>query len=135
MKNAKKWTKPLLWMHLIACLAWWIFFRRLYYGGGDMPEWVVHVVVWSILGVQFTWGFTIGLLVGPARKNRGKLWWSLLTIFLPLWFMGALAHIIFWSEGLLLATVYLAFFVIILASETYCGVLAGVRAHAQEGGD
>lgn len=132
MKGARRWGKTLLWLHLFVCCVWLYFFRFLFDDPGPihLPEWVIHTVVLSILGIQFTWGFTVGLLVGPSRKRRNLLWWSLLTSILPLWFFSLIVFF-FSFYNLLLALVYLAIFVMMLACETYCGVLLGVQAYSE----
>ena len=71
MKNARLWAKPLLWLHLFVCFVWLCLFRS----EGDAPPWMFHVFLLSLIGIQFTWGFMIGLLVGPSRKERQRLWW------------------------------------------------------------
>jgi hypothetical protein len=127
MKQIRLWGKALLWLHLFVCCVWLVFFRSLFYGKPDpedLPFWVFHIVAWSIMGVQFTWGLTIGLLVGPSRQRRDMLWWSLLTIFFPLKFFVFLRF-------LPIGIVYLAFAVIILACETYGGVLLGAKLHSE----
>src|SRR5213083_894447 len=78
----------LLWVHLFVCLVWLFTIRS----GDGIPEWMGHVILWSILGVQFSWGLTVGLLVGPSRKRRLLLWWSLLLVFMPLYPIGHLIY-------------------------------------------
>ena len=127
MKNPRLWQKPLLFLHLFVCLAW------LYAFHAEEPGNLIgHIILWSVLGVQFTWGFTVGLIVGPGRKRRPLLWWSLLTVFMPLWVYGGVAHVFFYLFGPLIALVYLAAFIAIVASETYCGVLLGAKMHHAE---
>jgi hypothetical protein len=125
MKNARQWSKPLLWLHLFVCLIWLYLFRTSH----DPPGWTIHVGVWSILAIQFTWGFTVGLIVGPGRKRRPLLWWSLMPIFMPLWVIGPILTILMMLQGPLIALIYLAIFTMILACETFCGVLLGARFH------
>ena len=118
-------ARLLLWIHLFVCAVWFYLLRARH----EPPGWMLHVILWSILGVQFTWGYTVGLMVGPGRKRRPLLWWSLLTIFMPMCLVGPLCYIISF-HNLFLAFGYFAVFVMILACETYCGVLLGARAHA-----
>ena len=118
----------LLWVHLFVCLVWLHLMRT----EQTPPGWMWHVFWWSVLGIQFTWGYTVGLLVGPSRRRRGMLWWSLLTIFMPLYVFSLIFHLIAHFLGLPTALVYLAVFIMILGCETFCGVLLGVKAH---GGD
>lgn len=127
MKNARLWAKPLLWVHLFVCVVWLYLFRAT----SEPPGWTVHVFMWSILGIQFTWGLTIGLIVGPSRKRRSLLWASLLTVFMPLWFFSQIVRVIFIIGGPILALVYLALFITILTCETYCGVLLGAKLHSE----
>jgi hypothetical protein len=96
----------------------------------EMPIWTVHVFLWSILGIQFTWGFTVGLCVGPGRSSRKNLWWSLLTVFMPLYLFGPVLHFLLFIQGPLIALMYLFCFTAILGSETFCGVLLGAKYHA-----
>ena len=69
--------------------------------------WMIHVLVWSILVIQFTWGLTVGMMVGPGRSPRPWLWLSLLTLSLPVYFVGGLVRIIFHFMGPLYALAYL----------------------------
>ena len=125
MKNPRLWQKPLLLLHLFVLLVW-LYAQR----AQPIENWVLHVLFLSVLAIQFTWGFTVGLIVGPGRKRRPLLWWSLLTVFMPLWIYGAIVHILFWTDGPLVALLYLAALVAIVASETYCGVLLGAKTHS-----
>src|SRR5882672_10615345 len=102
MKNPRGLGKLLLWVHLFVCVVWLYVLRS----EGYFPEWMIHVFLWSILGVQFTWGLTVGLLVGPARKRRSLLWWSLLLVFMPLFPIGHLIFGIAISRYPLLALIY-----------------------------
>ena len=126
MKNIRLWSKALLFLHLFLCIAWLVAFHV-----EEPSGLIVNAIIWSILGIQFTWGFTVGLIVGPGRKRRPLLWWSLLTVFMPLWVYGGIAHILFWTVGPLIALLYLATFAMIVACETYCGVLLGVKMHSE----
>lgn len=125
MKKVKALSKLLLWLHLFVCLVWLSLFHMQ-----DVPSLAIHIFVWSILGIQFTWGFTVGLRVGPGRATRKKLWWSLLTVFMPLFLFGPILFVIAHIQGLLIAAIYLLFFTIMLGSETFCGVLLGAKYHA-----
>src|SRR5262245_35789893 len=110
MKNPRRWGKPLLWLHLFVCCVWLYLFRTT----ARPPDWTLHVLVWSILGIQFTWGFTVGLIVGPSRKRRQSLWWSLLTVFMPLWFVGQMLRGLLEILGPILTLIYFAIFVMII---------------------
>ncbi len=127
----RRWSKLLLWMHLFVCLVW----LALFHSRQEPAEWMIHVFLWSILGIQFTWGFTVGLIVGPSRKRRSLLWWSLLTVFMPLWFFSLIVRVMFQIGGPLVALIYLAVFVILLACETFGGVLLGARIHSEQEND
>jgi hypothetical protein len=124
MKKVRKLSKKLLLLHLFVCLVWWSLFRER-----ELPFWTIHVVIWSILAIQFTWGFTVGLVVGPSRSARKNLWWSLLTVFMPLSLIGPLLGLIMMAQGPLIAMVYLFCFTALLGSETFCGVLLGAKYH------
>jgi len=128
-KGRRPRAKLLLLIHLFVCAVWLFLFKA----SEQPPNWMIHVFIWSILGVQFTWGYTVGLLVGPGRKRRPLLWWSLLTIFMPLYLIGPLCFYIAF-HNLFVAMGYFAVFVMILACETYCGVLLGAKRHAEYGG-
>lgn len=124
MKNARRWGRTLLWVHLFVCVVWLYLLKS---DDPQPPNWMVHVLLWSILGIQFTWGFTVGLLVGPSRKKRQMLLWSLLPIFMPLCLVLPVCIGIAIHLNPLIALVYLAFFMMILACETYCGLLLGAK--------
>ncbi len=125
--NFRQWGKPLLWLHLFVCCIWLYLFRT---HNPNPPGWTVHIAVWSILAIQFTWGFTIGLLVGPSRARREMLKWSLLTAFLPLWFVFWLSFGLSLYIGPFIGMLYFLTFVMILTCETVCGILLGARAYA-----
>ena len=94
MKKVRALSKSLLWLHLFVCVVWLCLFRLR-----PLPFWTVHVFIWSILAIQFTWGFTVGLCVGPGRSSRKNLWWSLLTVFMPLYFVGPFLCVITFYQG------------------------------------
>ncbi len=125
-KGLRRRARLLLLIHLFVCAVWLFLFRSRH----EPPNWMLHVFLWSILGVQFTWGYTVGLLVGPSRKRRPLLWWSLLTIFMPLYLVVPICTIIAF-HNLFVAAGYFAVFMLILACETYCGVLQGAMAHGE----
>lgn len=125
MKKVNALSKLLLFLHLFVCVVWLSMFHLR-----EFPSLVIHILIWSILGIQFTWGFTVGLRVGPGRATRSKLWWSLLTVFMPLFLLGQILYVIAFVEGLAIAAMYLLFFTAILGSETFCGVLLGAKYHA-----
>ena len=127
MKRARRLAKPLLWMHLIICLVL-LYAIRTY----DTPEWMAHVWIWAVLAIQFTWGLTVGLIVGPSRKRRKLLWWSLLLVFIPLLLMLSIVMAALLFAGPLIAMLYLLAFLIILGSETLCGVILGAKLHSQD---
>jgi hypothetical protein len=125
MKQVRALSKLLLWLHLFVCVVWLSLFHL-----NQMPFWTVHVFIWSILAIQFTWGFTVGLRVGPGRATRKRLWWSLLTVFMPLYLIGPLLCMIAAYQGPIIGLVYLFCFTALLGSETFCGVLLGAKYHA-----
>jgi hypothetical protein len=131
MTGCDGWGKRLLWLHLFVMVVWLCVLRAT----RMPPEWMLHVVVWSVLIVQFTWGFTVGLAVGPGRRRRAHLWWSLLTVLIPLYVVSFVFRVLVAALGLPMALVYLAVFVTMLACETYCGVLLGARMHRRFGRD
>lgn len=125
MKKIRSLSKSLLWLHLFVCVVWMCLLRLQ-----DLPIWTIHVFLWSILAIQFTWGFTVGLCVGPSRSKRQSLWWSLLTLFMPLYLVGPIVFIVALYQGPIIALVYLLCFTALLGSETFCGVLLGAKYHA-----
>jgi hypothetical protein len=131
MNNTKVWGKLLLWIHLFIVSTWLVFFRLIESDPTYIPVWIIHIFILSILGIQFSWGFTVGLNVGPSRKKRDNLWWSLLTVFLPVWFFNFLIKGLWQSNEWILALIYGTVFVVLLGCETYCGVLLGVKTHAE----
>ncbi len=128
MKNTRLYVKPLLYLHLFVCLVWLMAFRGMI---GPGSNWAGHVIVWSIMAIQFTWGLTVGLIVGPDRSRRKSLWWSMLTVFMPLWPISITCMLVCAYVGPLIGMVYLLGFVLILACETFCGVLTGVKLHSR----
>ncbi len=124
MKKVRSLSKSLLWLHLFVCVVWLCLMRVQ-----ETPFWAIHVFLWSILAIQFTWGFTVGLCVGPSRASRTSLWWSLLTIFMPLYVVGPILSVVTLFQGPLIAFVYLLCFTALLGSETFCGVLLGAKYH------
>lgn len=128
MNGAQRRGRLLLWMHLFVCLVWLYVFRS----DDRPPTWMMHVFFWSILGIQFTWGYTVGLLVGPSRSKRGLLWWSLLLIFMPLYPLSYLFRIFLHVFPFPVALTYIALIVSLLGCQTFGGVLLGVRGHGRE---
>jgi len=129
MESARFWGKLLLWVHLFVLCVWLYGFHTII-TGGVLREWVGHLVIGGVIGVQFTWGYTVGLLVGPNRRKRHKLWWSLITLTLPMSLVGNLLRAMFDNIGLWQTAYYLMLFTAVLACETYGGVLLGAKAHA-----
>ncbi len=124
IKNPRLWGKPLLVLHLFFCCVWLFLFEARQ----QPPDWTLALAIWSVFGIQFTWGFTVGLIVGPGRANRLNLWWSLLLSFLPLYFtyfmfLGIMEGSPFWAIAFALTAL------VLVASETFCGVLLGAKAH------
>ncbi len=127
MNGMQRRGRLLLWAHLFVCLVWLSIIR----GDERAPAWMLHVFFWSILGIQFTWGYTIGLLVGPNRSCRKQLWWSLLLIFMPLYPLSYLFRFFLHVFPFPAALMYIGLIVSLLACQTFGGVLLGVRSHAR----
>ena len=125
MKNPRLWGKPLLILHLLFCCLWLYLFET----HQEPPTWTFLLAMWSILGIQFTWGFTVGLIVGPSRASRMNLWWSLLLSFLPMYFFYHLSRFIGDELGAFWGGMFFLTFLVIVASETFAGVLLGAKAH------
>jgi hypothetical protein len=130
MESARFWGKVLMWVHLFVLCVWLYAFRAFRDGSGEMPQWVFHLFIGSIVGIQFTWGYTVGLMVGPSRRKRHKLWWSLITLVIPMYIVGGLLRFFFEFMGVWQTGYYLLLFAAVLACETYGGVLLGAKAHA-----
>ena len=126
MPRIRRCSRLFLWIHLFVCTVWLYLFQT----SSEPPHWMIHIFLWSILGVQFTWGLTVGLMVGPNRRCRRSLWWSLLLIFMPMYFFGAILKGIYLYLGAFWAAGYLAVFTALLACETYCGVMLGAWLHS-----
>ena len=123
--GARFWARVLLWLHLFVFIIWFCVFRMAD-SAQPIPVWMIQVFILSILVVQFTWGFTVGLIVGPSRKRRDLLWWSLLPIFMPIYFV----RVLFFIDWFILTL--FTILILILACETYSGVLLGAKAHSGE---
>ena len=63
----RRWSKPLLSLHLFVCLVWLYLFQST----KEPPFWMWQVWIMSILAIQFTWGFTVGLIVGRIAGSWG----------------------------------------------------------------
>jgi len=129
MRRRHPLARTLLCIHLFVCVVWLYLFQA----SASPPAWMIHVFLWSVLAIQFTWGLTVGLLVGPSRRTRGRLWWSLLTLPMPLWFLANVFKALWVAVGPLAASVYLTLFVAILACETFGGVVLGCRLRGGSG--
>ena len=127
VKKPRRLIKPLLYFHLFVCLVWLSLFHT-----NEIHPWMSHVVILSILAIQFTWSLTVGLIVGPDKARRSLLWWSLLTVFMPLSVIHWIVLAVAFSQGILIGLIYLLAFVLILGCETFCGVLMGVKLHSQD---
>ncbi len=129
MSRPVKYSKILMGVHLFVCLVW--LYAFLVPEGGYFPGWMAHIILWSIIGVQFTWGVTVGLFIGPKRQRRPLLWSSLLLLFMPLIVVGFFLRLSLYYQGPLITIGYLVIFSSILACETWCGVLQGIKWHSK----
>jgi len=125
VRNPRFWGKPLLVLHLFFCCLWLFIFGT----NNQPPDWTIHLFIWSIVGIQLTWGFTVGLIVGPGRATRFNLWWSALLSFFPLYFLSLYAMVISYELGIFWGILYFLTFVGIIICETFCGLLLGAKAH------
>src|SRR5258708_20060561 len=125
MKRIRLWARLLLLVHLFVCFVWLYLVRA----EDQVPVWMIHVFLWSILGVQFTWGLTVGLMFGPGRKSRKRLWFSLLTVFMPLYLIGPILRLIQYFLGYGHAAVWLAIFAAILPCDTFRGLILAPNPH------
>jgi len=127
VNNPRLWAIPLVVAHLLLVALWVELFRT----GGNVPEWMIYLFWWSVFGIQFTWGFTVGLMVGPARAVRAHLWWSALTAVLPGYLLTiyALFALTYLQMNPIWVLLMYGTMLWILACETFCGVLAGASAY------
>ena len=126
-RKSHRWIRPLLCFHLFVLVAILALFRT-----SGRAEWTIHAWVLAVLAVQFTWSFTVGLIVGPSRARRRQLRWSAASLFIPLWPMKLAVWMLLWSAGPLVAALYAAAFAIVLGSETIAGLLLGVKMHSED---
>ena len=125
MRNPRLWGKPLLVLHLFFCCLW----LYLVMTTKQPPNWTLFIFYWSILGIQLTWSFTVGLIVGPGRASRFNLLWSALLSFFPLYVSYWIAFGIGYEIGVFWGVLFFLTFVGIIISETFCGLLLGAKAH------
>ncbi len=125
MSKATLYTKLLLGLHLVLCCIWLIIFRYGFSKGAILP-WMVHGILWSVLGVQFTWGFTVGMMIGPSRTRRPLLWSSLLLIFYPIYFLRGIVQAAIFIQGWPVGVVYALLIALALAAQTWSGVQRGI---------
>ncbi len=97
--------------------------------GADISASLVAVLGLICLVVQFSWSFAVGLYVGPGSRRRPLLWASLLTVFLPIALVRVAAIVAWFVVDPLVAVCLLMTAVIVLACETWAGVLQGLKIH------
>ena len=81
--------------------------------------------------VQFTWGLTLGLIIGPSRKLRKWYWGSLLFLPIPLGFTRVATWLAFHFVGFSIAAIVLVACVSVIIIETVAGVMVGVDVHSK----
>ncbi len=126
MNNPRIWGIPLLvWHFLVLCL--WVY---LFSPNAQPTEWMVYTAIWTLYSIQFTWGLTVGLIVGPGRATRGQLWWSALFSLLPISILTMnMLYAIVYGFPIGWAILFFVTSLVILACETFCGVLLGAKAY------
>src|ERR1041384_8840496 len=95
MNALLRWIKGLLFYHAVLILAFFVVFNR-----PSAPNWMGSLVAFGLPTVQFTWSFTVGLVLGPRRQNRPWYWTALLLSFIPLSFVRILWFLAYHFLGL-----------------------------------
>jgi hypothetical protein len=94
-------------------------------------HWSGCLLAFGLPTVQFTWGVTVGLILGPQRNRRRWYWMSLVFIPAPLSFVYIVTMLAYHFISLYLALVCLVVGLGIIISETVAGVIVGIDAHTR----
>jgi hypothetical protein len=124
MKALRRWIVWLLLWHLLIVLT---YFK--WDAGKQMPTWMGMLIVFSLPTVQFTWSFTVGVILGPYRRRRRLYWSVFLLSFIPLSLVRALCWLAYYFYGLRAALTCLAICLGVLFLETFAGLLYGSLLH------
>src|SRR5437016_3234036 len=95
MRALKRWTVGLLTWHLLIVWVYCLWDPRK-----NLPYWMGMLLVFSLPTVQFTWSFTVGLVLGPYRRLR-RLYWSVFFLsFIPLSFVRVVCWLAYHFFGI-----------------------------------
>jgi hypothetical protein len=124
MQALRRWIGGLLLYHLVLTSVFLLF-------GSVLPttHWSGCLLAFGVPTVQFTWGFTVGLIVGSNRNRRAWYWTSLLLCFIPLWMVRIFCFLAYHFVGLSAAIVCGTVCLAVIVLETYAGILNGIIKH------
>ncbi len=122
-------AKCLMAMHIVFLVAILVLFAQARHGVQVSATFIALLVIISMV-VQFSWSLSVGLYVGPGTRRRPLLWASLLTIFVPMVIVRISTIIAWFIFNPLVALGVLFASVIVLACETWAGVLQGLKLHS-----
>jgi hypothetical protein len=94
-------------------------------------HWSGSLLAFGLPTVQFTWGFTVGLMLGPHRRYRRWWWASLLFSPVPLSFVYIATMLAYHFVGIDLAFLCVVFGLAVIIAETIAGVIVGMDAHTR----
>ena len=123
-------AKVLMVFHVLFLFTILLVFNRAR-RGIESDGTLIALIGITTMVVQFTWGLAVGLYVGPGARRRPLLWGSLLTIFLPMVIVRWATIIAWFVVNPIVAVAVLLLFIVILACETWAGVLQGLKLHVQ----
>ena len=89
MAAYRRWIIFLFGWHLFALIAALIYNPRT-----GTPTWAGSVSVFAMVMAQYSWGFTVAMLLGAGRPRRKWYWLTLLSwlfhikTFRMIWFIG-----------------------------------------------
>ena len=126
MNARHRWIICLLLYHLIQ-----VTFFLQWDRGVPTTHWLGSLLAFALPTVQYTWSYTVGLILGPSRRYRRWFWTTLLLIFIPLSFARILCWLAYHFLGLPVAMVCGVVLLVVLLAETYSGILYGVQAHCR----
>lgn len=91
-------------------------------------HWSGSLLAFGLPTVQFTWGFTLGMILGPHRKHRRWYWMALLFLPIPLDFVYIVTMLAYHFVGWEIALVCLAIGLTVVLVETVAGIVVGIDA-------
>lgn len=121
MSARHRWIACMVLYHLVLGIVFLMWGRAV-----PTTHWSGSLFVFGMLTVQFTWGVTLGLILGPSRKLRKWYWASLLFLPVPIGFTRILTWLAFHFVGLSIAAIVLVACVTVIIIETVAGVMVGV---------